>query len=238
MKHFTVNRVLVFGNSYATFQLKDMEKFVVNPTCEFHILRHFTTIDARYAKTLTGKEYFFFDYNKNAYAKSVITPQDIQIALQTKGSKFSPNILGLKTPKEVLARVRLELEKKIRSKGIGWVEKEEYASAKFAFNNERAVGDKDVVAISTLTKAEKARVQKTPRSDDGSEKSVIMNTITGVRKSKINTVSVEIVKTDALPFYFVTAYPGVLGPDFPHASQSKDEFAYNKKYWDNHVFLL
>lgn len=238
MKQYTMSTHDAFGESCAAMKLEDLDKFVVNPACELHILRHFRTIEPHYAKTLVGQEYYYFDYERNTYVKSVITPQDIQIALQTKGSKFYPNTLGLETPKKVLARVQSELKKKIRMVSVSWIEKETFASVKFSFDYERAVGDKDVIALSTLTKAEKAKVHKTSRSDHSSEKSVMINTVAGVRKSKINTVSVEIVKTDALPFYFVTAYPGELGPDFPHSSQSNEEFADNKKYWDRHVFIL
>lgn len=238
MKQHTANHVLVFGASYTAARPKDLKKFAVNPTCEFHVLRHFSAINSTYVNTLVGQEYYYFDYGKNAFVQSVITPKDIQTACKTKGSKFSSNILGLATPREVLTRVQSELEKRIRSQSIGWLEKGNYASAKFCFPYDRVVGDKDVVATSDLSQVERARIQQTPRSDLGSEKSVIINTVTGVRKSKTNTISVEIVKTDALPFYFVTAYPGALGPDFPHPSQSKKEFTYNKKYWDGHVFVL
>lgn len=62
--------------------------------------------------------------------------------------------------------------------------------------------------------------------------------IKGINKSKTDIISVQILETKDLPFYFITSYPSGLGPDFPKKNQTKEEYEYNKQHWDNHVFVV
>lgn len=46
------------------------EKFVINPTNEFHILRHFESVDNSYKETLQDKQYWYHDYEqKNSFPR-------------------------------------------------------------------------------------------------------------------------------------------------------------------------
>lgn len=42
----------------------DLDKVEINPTNEYHILRHYSYVDAPYIKTLIGKKYWFYDYSQ------------------------------------------------------------------------------------------------------------------------------------------------------------------------------
>lgn len=100
MKQYKVGDIIVFGKSYKKMELEDLNRFEINPTCEFHILRHFSSVDTEYSNTLVGQEYFYYDHNQNKFIKSAISPEDIEIALKTKGTKFFQNIEGIETPKK------------------------------------------------------------------------------------------------------------------------------------------
>lgn len=92
MKQYKVGDIIVFGKSYKKMKLKDLDKFEINPTCEFRILRHFSSVDVEYSNTLVGQEYFYYDHNQNKFIKSVISPKDIENALKTKGTSSQERI--------------------------------------------------------------------------------------------------------------------------------------------------
>jgi hypothetical protein len=46
-----------------------MFNIFVNPTNEFHILRHFKSVNNKYKKSLIWKDYFYYDYDKSRFDK-------------------------------------------------------------------------------------------------------------------------------------------------------------------------
>lgn len=108
----------------------------------------------------------------------------------------------------------------------------------FSFHYQKMVGKEDLILISSLSKTEKNKIKKVPQGDHSGENSLYINTIKGLDKPETNIISVQILAIKYLPFYFITSYPSGLGPDFPDANQPKEEYKYNKQYWDNHVFVV
>lgn len=238
MKQYKIGDITVFGKSYKKMELGDLNRFEINPTCEFHILRHFNSVDPEYSNTLVGQEYFYYDHGQNKFIKSVISPKDIKSALKTKGTKFFPNTEGIETPKKLLLLIKSRLQDKIRDKEIGWIYKEKVTVAMLSFKYKTVVGEEDLIPVSSLSEAEKKRIKKVARSEHSGEKSLYINTIKGIPKPETDIISAQILETKDLPFYFITAYPSELGPDFPNPNQTKKEYEYNKQYWDHHVFVV
>ncbi len=238
MKKFKIGNLIIFGESYSKMILNELDKLQINATTEFHVLRHFSYVDPGYAKTLIGREYFYYDHNKGKFVKSIITLDDIQDALNTKGTKFFNDVKGIENPKKLLECIKAHLEEKIKQQEVGWIQKKNRRTSMFMIKYDQEVGWDSMVPISSLTKEEQERIKIIPRSEHEGDKSLEINTITGVEKKSTRFISVEIDETDALPFYSITAYPSEMGPDFPNLEQDQEEYEYNKKYWDGYVTMI
>ena len=227
---YKINDSDTFRKSYAYMRPNDLYKVETNATNEFHILRHFSYVEPEYSKTLVGKNYFYYDYTKNQFVKSIISPEDIEFALQTIGTKFFENIKGIENPKKLLNLIKEKLKLKIESGSISWIPQEKNRVATFSIQYNEKVGEENLIPISNLSEQEKTGIRKMPRSEHPGEKSLLINTITGVEKQSTNIISVEIVENNEFPFYFITAYPS--------ANQNKKEYVDNKNFWDNYVFII
>lgn len=201
--------------SYEYIKPNNIYKVETNATNEFHILRHFNYVDPEYLTTLIGQNYFYYDYAKNQFVKSIISSEDINFALQTIGTKFFDNIKGIENPEKLLNLIKEELKLKIENEGVDWISQEKTRVATFSIQYNEKVGEKNIIPISSLSDQEKARVKKIPRSEHEGEKSLLINTITDIEKQSTDIISVEIVENNEFPFYFITAYP--------NANQNEEE---------------
>jgi len=215
-----------------------MNKFQINITNQYHILRHFNYVDNQYIKNLIGKEYYYYSHNLQSFRGAEIDLKSIEDALKTKGSKFLKNIKLLETPRKLLILIKNEWDL-LREKEITWQTNSLGRSFSFIINYSEAVGYKDLISIEDLTSAERKRINTFPRSNHEGEKSVLIKTISGVEKKLINTIEVGILDTMELPFYLITAYPGDLMPtlDFSHENQLQLEHDLSLDYWNTHVFI-
>lgn len=238
MKKFKVENIFVFGKDSRTATETDLGRIVSNPTNEYHILRHYSKLDSSYSNTLIGKEYDYFDYDQQKFKQSVITPEDIETAYQTKGTKFYSHITGIENPTKLIEYTKAELQKLIEKKSAMWIQKSTYEALMFTIDYPVIVGDQDLVSIEALFKQQQSEVKITPRGSHEGEKSIMIKTITGVQKVSTKRISVEINLMSGKAHAFMTAYPSELAPGFPIPSQAPEEYKYSKQFWDSHVFIV
>ena len=224
------NNSFVSEKSYEQMKLSDLDKVEINPTNEFHILRHFSFVDPKYSKTLIGQKYFYYDYAKNKFVKSIISSEDIDFALQTIGTKFFSNINGIEDPKKLLKFIKEKLKPEIENKNIIWTLQGKNKTANFTIRYNKKIGDKNLIPISDLSIQDQKRIRQVPRSKHKGEESLLINTVTDVKMQSVDIISVEIVENNEFPFYFITAYP--------KSNQSGTEPDDKQNFWDNYVFVI
>jgi hypothetical protein len=181
------------------------KNFIINPTVEFHILRHFENVDEAYGQKLIGKEYFYYDYNENVMRKSVITRKHIKQAFKTRGSKFNHTIL--KNSKDIL----LEIQK--RSELKNWLND---GSEKLCFEIEytKVVGSVRMQREIDLSLEDKEKIVAMPRSQLEGENNIGIKYLDKTFPDDSTfTVGVEIIYTSQLDFLWISAYP-VQKPNF------------------------
>lgn len=233
IQEIKINNSFVSEKSYEKMNLDDLDKFEINPTNEFHVLRHFSSVDSEYSKTLIGQEYFYYDYAKKQFVKSIISQKDIQSALQTMGTKFFQNIKGIENPKKLLNFIKEKLKLEIENKNISWTLQEKNKTASFTIRYNKKIGDKNLIPISDLSIQEKTRIKTMPRSEHKGEESLLINTITGVKIQSVDIIAVEIVQTDEFPFYFITSYP-----KSNQSGKEYKEYEDKQNFWDDYVFVI
>lgn len=216
-----------------------MKTLEINPTNEYHILRHFTDVSADYIKSLIGKEYYYFNNEHRHFHQGVIDAIAITEALETVGSKFTKNVKGIENPRELLNLMKVKFESYAEAE-IEWKVKDEYRFFPFLLTHSEAVGFKNLVPIDGLTAEQKDRVKTMPRSAHAGEDTVMVKVVADVEMQPTNSIVAGVFDYEDLPFYQATAYPGdvMFTPDFPNASQSEEEYAASKHYWETHVFIV
>jgi hypothetical protein len=177
--------------------MKNLEKFIINSTNEFHILRHFQDVDDSYKKSLIGKPYWYYDYNKKKFIFSTISHIDIENALQTLGTKFFKNIIGIESPKKLLKRIKNKFQELLADNKVFWIDMIEYKTFTFIFDYECSVGTINCLQKDTLSLKNKERIQSALRSKCLGEESVFVQTFSSIKLSE----------TKQLPFYTITAFP-------------------------------
>jgi hypothetical protein len=216
-----------------------MKQVEINPTNEYHILRHFKLVPQDYAARLIGKHYFYHNVNRNKFESGTITEENIEMAVKTTGSKFSNQIPGITTPIDILNLIKSEFIKIPIEKQV-WRGDANKRFFSFLISTNYPVGVKNLINISELTAEERLRIRKVPRSRHVGEGTVMVNTIDNIPTRTLHTIEVGLIDTVELPFYFVTAFPGDLeeAPDFPNSEQSKSDYELSLDYWNNHVFVI
>jgi hypothetical protein len=182
---------------------------------------------------LVGKEYYYHNNETNRFETGIISLTDIKDALQTKGSKFFDNILGIEDPKKLL----LIINKEFKSKNKKWKTCSNGKYMGFLIEYFEPVGYKNLVSVNSLTSEEKKKIKKVARGQK--EASIIIYEVSNIEMKKLNTIEVGVLDTEELPFLLVTAYPGDLTKtmDFPSKSQKEKEYKKSVKFWNEHVFV-
>ncbi|EKE11787.1 MAG: hypothetical protein ACD_15C00026G0006 [uncultured bacterium] len=192
-----------------------IDKFQINPTNEFHILRHFEFVDDAYKKTLIGKPYWYYDYSKKKFIASHISKNDVEHALETIGTKFYKNIPGIENPKKILELIREKFMTFNLNNEAHWTAEKEDKHFVFTFEYDFAVGDKNVVSIKSLADDDKKNVKKVFRSKCAGESNIAVNTVSGIELQSANMIYVEIFETKQLPFFVITSFPDCLASAIP-----------------------
>ena len=193
--------------------MNNLEKYIINPTNEFHILRHFQYVDDSYKKTLIGQPYWYYDYSQKKFASSKISQIDVKNALKTIGTKFEKNIIGIESPKKLLEIIKNRFRKLLTDNKIYWIDNIEYKTATFTFDHQFSVGEMNCLNRDSIPERDKGRIKSVLRSKCAGENAVIVNTISDIKLSSTKSIHVEIVETKQLPFYTITAFPDCLLSD-------------------------
>jgi len=237
VQRFQVGAIYIFGKSSVPFTESDIDLIVSDPTTEFHILRHYTNLPDDYKKTLIGQKYSYYDPEKQGFVESTISLEDVEAGLKTKGSKFFDNIPGIETPKAVLIQIKNQLKKSLLDSVLIWIDRGKYQTVAFTFNYDAEVGYLGLIHRNELTEEERGLIKRVPRGNSGGDAQIFIQILSGITKKPTKSIAVELTRVSGRPYLSVTAYPGVLTPDFPSPSQSEEEQEYCKEFWDNHVFI-
>jgi hypothetical protein len=196
--------------------MNNLEKFIINPTNEFHVLRHFKYVHDSYKKTLFRQPYWYYDYSQKKFVSSTISQIDIENALKTIGTKFEKNITGVESPKKLLEIIKNRFQELLLDNKICWIDNIEYKIATFTIDCQFSVGQMNCLNKDNILEKDKARIKSVLRSKCAGENAVIVNTISKIELSSTKLIHVEIVETKQLPFYTITAYPDCsLSDDLP-----------------------
>lgn len=187
--------------------MNNLEKFIINPTNEFHILRHFKYVDDSYKETLIGQPYWYYDYSQKKFVFLKISEIDIENALKTIDAGFEKNISGIESPKKLLEIIKDRFQELQLDNKICWIDNIEYKTATFTFAYHFPVGKMNCLDRDNIPEKDKNRIKPVLRSKCAGENAVIVNTISGVELSSTKSIHVEIVETKQLPFYTITAFP-------------------------------
>lgn len=187
--------------------MNNLNKFTINPTNEFHVLRHFKFVENQYKETLIDQPYWYYDNTQKKFLYSKISKTDIENALKTIGTKFEKNIASIENPKKLLEVIRQKFQELKLANKIRWIDNAENKTTMFSFDYILPVGQMSCLSIDNISKKDKERIKQVFRSKCAGENKVIINTISGMKLSFTKTISVEMVETKQLPFYAITAYP-------------------------------
>ncbi|MDP2631026.1 MAG: hypothetical protein Q8P56_06515 [Candidatus Uhrbacteria bacterium] len=234
MKKFAIENITFFGDGSRAVVQADCDLLAANPTNEYHILRHYSDMPKAYTDSLVGKEYEYYNYETRGFTSSIISQDDIQTAFQTKGSKFYNDVSGLENPHKIIEYIKEELRARIGQGNMFWICKPTFDFLIFSITYSENVGDKDFVTVDSLSHEQQARIKMVPRS---TREEVMFRTVSGVAKMSTNRFVVEIHHFPGKQFAYMTAYPGEVGPPFPDSNQSVEEYEYNKRYTESHVFI-
>ena len=116
--------------------------------------------------------------------------------------------LGLKTKSyNILNLEQIVYKSNQKSNKLKWKLENDCKSTSFIIDYQYPVGQKNCLALYSLTKAQKQLVKQVIRSKCKGESNIIINTISGLPLKTTNQIYVEITSTPKLPFLFVSAYP-------------------------------
>ena len=176
-------------------------------TNQYHLLRHYNDVSPKYANSLLGNLFSYYDYKDDDFKDSMISKEDIVNARNTIGTKFLPNIQNLETPKQLLEIIELQFELHQKSNNLKWKLENDCKSTSFIIDYQYPVGQKNCLPLYSLTQAQKQLVKQVIRSKCKGESNIMINTISGLPLNTTNQIYVEITSTPKLPFLFVSAYP-------------------------------
>jgi hypothetical protein len=201
-----------------------MKKLEINPTTEFHILRHFLSVSEEYKRTLIGKKYYFFDLNSNSFIQSKISSLDIEKALQTKGGKFELTLSMMKTPKDVLEFCKTKIG---NLTSLTWVIVDNCLKSSCYITSLSEIGPENIILKKNLSDDQLKKVKTFPRSLLPGEDKIMVQTIENYPTSTTKNIEVQLINTPDLPFIWVTAYP---------ANNLKTNS--NEEFWSQVVVVL
>lgn len=187
--------------------MSNLEKFAINPTNEFHVLRHFEGVDEIYKKTLIGEDYWYYDYSQKKYLPSIISESDIECALKTTGTKFYKNIPGIENPKKLPELIKEKFAELDSKDEIHWTSENENRRTAFGFQYNAVVGEMNCLLIDNLTEKDRKNIKYVLRSNCIGEDNIMVQTVSGVELLSTNKIYVDIFETSQLPFYAITSFP-------------------------------
>lgn len=187
--------------------MNNLNKFTINPTNEFHTLRHFEFVDNDYKKGLINKPYWYWDYSQERYINSHISKDDTECALKTIGTKFYKNIANIENPKKLLKLIKEKFVELDAKNEIRWTIEGERKIFSFSFEYIHPIGIMNCLSLDKLSKKERINIKSVFRSKCVGEDNIMVDIVSGIKLQSTKMIYVEIIETDQLPFFAITAFP-------------------------------
>ncbi len=193
--------------------MNTLESSIINPTNEFHVLRHFKFVNNSYKKMLINQPYWYYNYTQKKFLFSKISQNDVTNALETVGTKFEKNISGIENPNKLLKIIEQKFQELLSTNKIHWIDSSENKIAEFRFNYKINIGKINCLPIEQIPKANRRAIECVLRSNCIGENNITVNTISEIELSYTKTIFVEVKKIKQLPFYLVTTFPDCSVPN-------------------------
>jgi len=155
--------------------------------------------------------------------------------MKTKGSKFFTSEPETADPTKLIQTIKIRATEYAKNNELTWIKKNDQLLCLFTISFDRLIGECGLAKLSELPLS----VQNTLREEKRGSSLTDNYEIKVVTSPMIPTNCLEIqLKKTENKVIIDTAFPGILSVDFPdNKTQSKDEYEFNKWFWDNHVFL-
>lgn len=229
------DNVRIYGEISTPLTSSEIDGIKPDSTTEFHLLRHFSQVSEQYTQTLIGKEYAYYEGRKGELKKDIITRAKIEEALQIKGSNFYLQIYDFKNPLELIDSIKTKTKTKLKKTEIFWIAQKSREKSIYVLKYPYSIGKIGVVKIDNLEKKEQKKIKKELRGKVAGD-NLYVNVVKGVKASVTNQLVVVLKKEKGI-ITVLTAYSGIVAPDFPKNDQEKEEREYNRNWWKRHVFV-
>jgi hypothetical protein len=180
------------------------KKLEINPTTEFHVLRHFQDVSAEYKHSLIAKSYHFFNHTFGKFESSVINELLIEHALQTIGGKFNLSTSKYTNPIDILELCQVQMAK---LGTLEWIENGANKEANFQVECDDFIGTENIILEKELPFKECQKVEVKYRSLLPGEDKIFVKTLSGYQTKLTNKIDFHLVDTPLLPFLWVSAFP-------------------------------
>lgn len=196
------------------YNISNIEKIRFDLETQFHILKHFATVDNLYMQLLI---------NQTSYNEANILKQFDEV-----GSKFHFNFA--KNPANLIATLIKEI--KIKNIQFEWQNNRcelhiEYSLTEFPYG----IGVDCLFPINELSEIEKKQINKINRSG------VLVNVL---QKKPLSTLKINLIliKIDN-EIKVISVFPGIYAPVLPNIiTQNEAQYSNSIQFWDNYVFLI
>ncbi len=241
---FSIDGVTVFGHQRGTVSVQDLCAIKTSQSDYLHVVRHFSKLDINSRNKLKRQHY-------TEQSTTQVTDEMIEVLLQTAGSKFNPKLQNLKL---VLSLLLSYNEQQIKhGLMVPWIEYtaipgKYFCEISFTVTAEQklALGLKPTEEVGTIgvvlvDQENKKLIKKEIRGKGDSNDAKRVNLIKDQPAPTTDIVTVCLIKEIApLVVRLGTIYTsdGQFSPPFPNLpTQSKEEFSYNKTYWEKRAFF-
>lgn len=242
-KNTLIDGIKVFGTIQGVVTLQDVCSIMINHSTKLHIVRHFTRIDEKSRADLIKE-------NDALPQHSVLTDTILDGLLRTAGSKFNPKLQNIDdVVTNLLLWTKTQIENGLE---VVWIEfnslqGKHYTEISFPINSQqkRELGlleneNLGTLGVVLINKENEHFVQKEQRGNGEKADTIILNILKNLNPQGTDIVTIGLVKDPVTHDVGITSIytsDGKFSPLFPDAEkQSKEEFEYNKNWWDSYAF--
>ncbi len=231
-----IGNLKIFGQKSENVSVSQIESIQSDISTQMHLLRHYNHLENTYLDSLVGKSYNYFNSKTKKFEETIVNHEDLLTLMKSKGSKFYDSIGVVSNPIKVVQSVKDNSVKLVENNTLVWIKKKNQLICMFTIYFDQIIGECGLAKLSDLS----GNVQATMKVEQRGASHTV--------DYKINTVISPMILTNCLVVQLKkldnsvsvdTAFPGILSPDDPDIStQSKEEYEFNKSFWENHVFLV
>lgn len=219
-----VHGVRVYLQPAGTLDRDLASSLVADPESEFHLLRHFSSVEPAYLLTLEGVRYLPW---KDGGSEVVLDEACLRKALATPGSKFdAPGIFA--TPRDVVDAVRKGALAAIARGEVRLFEGPKSRIAHLTFEMPSTIGRDGVVPI----RGERYEVHRRGALAGDEDIIKIVAGHPGIPTAMLSAV----LGVRGPDIRLLTAFPGAPAPELPGTDQGHAERSYCRRFWALRAF--